>query len=354
MILTESACVILRRLLRSLSASILAIYRDFLAETANTESDNHDVRLISEKGALQLLFDVRFLRRVFEGAWKEPSKEIGVEERTRESKDVGGDLKKLADELIGVIKAKIDPIDLAVFEPHLEVNVERHYVRNSILLGLLLQLNPRPAETRRKALAIQEFFNTLPMAPQAPRFTLLPIGHKSGGRSCGRSAFAGCTRNKYLVRAWLTSQLRHRKTSYRKTSPQSWGTAPSFHTPPCYAASPRASTSAPRISPSSTVCVPSTSLACSRREDRAPEPPPEGPRGRRRRRRRRHRRRRRRRRCRRRATSRGSGRTSRRWRRGGTDAGRRGTGPRGRRPSNPICGGALACSRCLMAIGLRG
>ncbi|RUS21705.1 hypothetical protein BC937DRAFT_91791 [Endogone sp. FLAS-F59071] len=178
--------IILRRLLRSISARVLAIYQAFLNEVADndesTEDGVNDNRTISDKGALQLLFDVRFMRRVFEGAWKGRRAEAGIEETSKNGDDDDVELERKADEVIGLIKEKIDPINLAVFEPHLEANVERHYARNSILLGLLLQLNPRPAETRRKSLAIQEYYNTLPMAPQAPRFTLLPIGHKTGGR----------------------------------------------------------------------------------------------------------------------------------------------------------------------------
>ena len=41
---------------------------------------------------------------------------------------------------------QIDPIDLAVFEPLLNKNIDRHYSRSIILLGLILQLNPRVAD----------------------------------------------------------------------------------------------------------------------------------------------------------------------------------------------------------------
>ena len=41
---------------------------------------------------------------------------------------------------------QIDPIDLAVFEPPLNKNIDRHYSRSIILLGLILQLNPRVAD----------------------------------------------------------------------------------------------------------------------------------------------------------------------------------------------------------------
>ncbi|CAG8721459.1 9891_t:CDS:2, partial [Dentiscutata heterogama] len=72
----------------------------------------------------------------------------------------------------------IDPIDFEIFKPFLDKNVERHYTRSSIMLGLLIQLNPKITDIRRKGVALQDYHNILAVAPQAARFTLLPISHK--------------------------------------------------------------------------------------------------------------------------------------------------------------------------------
>lgn len=84
---------------------------------------------ISEKGALQLLFDFRYMIKLVEGGWPgNPGKEA------------------LAKEILLKIKSKIDPIDLAVADMAIVSNVERHYLRTMISLGSFLILNPKPIE----------------------------------------------------------------------------------------------------------------------------------------------------------------------------------------------------------------
>ncbi|KAF9582766.1 hypothetical protein BGW38_010791, partial [Lunasporangiospora selenospora] len=76
----------------------------------------------------------------------------------------------------------IDPIDLAAFDKPLEVNAERQYARVSVLLGLLVQLNPTESN-KRKANMVEKSPHVFAMAPLTARFTLLPIGQKMIGRT---------------------------------------------------------------------------------------------------------------------------------------------------------------------------
>ncbi|KAF9181860.1 Golgi transport complex subunit 1 [Haplosporangium sp. Z 767] len=102
----------------------LATFRvldQFLKDAQDADADV----TLSEKGAMQLLFDVKFLYWVFHS-----------------SMDNDSSLSQLAGSVLDQIKTYIDPINLAVFEKPLDINAERQYGRVAVLLGLLVQLNP--------------------------------------------------------------------------------------------------------------------------------------------------------------------------------------------------------------------
>lgn len=87
------------------------MYHAFLNEVADNDGSTEDVnnsRTISDKGALQLLFDVRFMRRVFEGAWRGRRAEAGTKETSKNGDDDDDvELERKADEVISLIKAKV-------------------------------------------------------------------------------------------------------------------------------------------------------------------------------------------------------------------------------------------------------
>ncbi|SAM07727.1 hypothetical protein [Absidia glauca] len=135
--------VVLHTLCHDLHETLVQTLDTFLAD---------DALVISEKGALQLMFDLYFLNRVVNQA-------------------------DAASSLTSSLKAKIDPINWAVFEPYYDDNVELFYLRQTLLLGVLVRPNSGTFERTRKAMAgNQQHYNVLPLAPQAQRFTLLPIG----------------------------------------------------------------------------------------------------------------------------------------------------------------------------------
>ncbi|KAJ3088095.1 Golgi transport complex subunit 1 [Quaeritorhiza haematococci] len=191
---------ILESLLASLASAALAVYTDFCNkflpnphEQERTHSTASSM-IVSEKGAMQLLFDVRFLAKVFDERWKHEDVD-GVD---------GKAAAVVVRDLLGKIRMKlqfffhchlttqqsvtsvyeignsqttckqIDPIDLAVIEGQLEVNVDRFYYRTSVLLGSALLLNPRPVETKKNP-SLHELHNVVAVATQTPRFTMLPI-----------------------------------------------------------------------------------------------------------------------------------------------------------------------------------
>ncbi|CAI2165489.1 7688_t:CDS:10 [Funneliformis geosporum] len=138
---------IIKELFTTLSLNIFEKYKAFTSDTENFVK-------VTEKGAIQILFDAKFLRK-----------------------------EEMFNQLLKAIKQKIDPIDLVVFEPYLNKNVERHYTRSSIMLGLLFQLNPKITDMRRKGVALQDYHNIMAIVPQAARFTLLPISHRSNKKT---------------------------------------------------------------------------------------------------------------------------------------------------------------------------
>ncbi|KAF9198755.1 Golgi transport complex subunit 1 [Haplosporangium sp. Z 27] len=137
-------------------------FLDDVAEQTPQNSENAPI-IITEKGALQLLFDVKFVNLVFQSSLEKDS-----------------DLSSLSRSVVNRIKGHIDPINLAVFDKPLDINAERQYGRVSVLLGLLVQLNP--VESKKKVNTSEKSPHVFAMAPSCPRFVLLPIGQKMPGR----------------------------------------------------------------------------------------------------------------------------------------------------------------------------
>ncbi|KAI8578447.1 hypothetical protein K450DRAFT_246858 [Umbelopsis ramanniana AG] len=117
-----------------------------------------DENKLTEKGALQLLFDLQFLSKLLQSS-------------------TGSDPLKT---VLNQVKSKIDPINMRVFQPFITTNIERNYSKCAVMLGLLFPSSRRPASiTRKHASSTSELPNILPAAEQVPRFALLPIGHQT-------------------------------------------------------------------------------------------------------------------------------------------------------------------------------
>ncbi|KAF9277130.1 Golgi transport complex subunit 1 [Mortierella alpina] len=146
---------------------VLEAVNQFLTEVvpaAGSSQEGEQAPIVmTEKGALQLLFDLKFLKWVFQS-----------------SLDQDATLTQFVRSVTDRIKNHIDPINLAVFEKPLDVNAERQYSRVAVLLGLLVQLNP--VESKRKVNVVEKSPHVFAMAPLTVRFTLLPIGQKMTGR----------------------------------------------------------------------------------------------------------------------------------------------------------------------------
>ncbi|KAJ3386695.1 Golgi transport complex subunit 1 [Lobulomyces angularis] len=154
--------------IKSFGAVIINVYKSYLEEAKEND-------LLSEKGALQLLFDYKYLMKVVEGGLKENAsldtefKEgLNTEEKT-------ANFEKEAQSLVSEIKEMIDPIDMAVVEMALVSHVERYYFRTSVVLGSFLILNPKLIELKRMATSLQDQQTVVALAATPPRFALLPV-----------------------------------------------------------------------------------------------------------------------------------------------------------------------------------
>ena len=122
---------------------------------------------ISEKGLLQLLFDLRFLTAVLEA--KPPSGMPPTTAAARQ-REIGG----IESELAG----HIDPIDWATYESHLYGKVGQFIQRSKTVLGLALRGAPppkTPSPQQQSAPAATVESNILRMAPAGTRFAYLPV-----------------------------------------------------------------------------------------------------------------------------------------------------------------------------------
>ncbi|KAI9359502.1 hypothetical protein BD770DRAFT_60394 [Pilaira anomala] len=125
------------------------VFRNFLLDTEATN--------ISENGALQLMFDYIFLITVFQD-----DKKSSIDQKILET-----------------LQDKIDPINWSSYEPYLKPSVHKFYIKQSLILGVITSASNETYERARKAMSNQRqgHHNVLPLAAQANRFTLLPIGH---------------------------------------------------------------------------------------------------------------------------------------------------------------------------------
>ncbi|KAF9281611.1 Golgi transport complex subunit 1 [Mortierella antarctica] len=153
---------LVRQLTAKLAVATFKAVDWFLNEMIVLDGEEEEAKenkvMLTEKGAMQLLFDLKFLNLVFQTHLED------------------AEFARLSKSVTDLARTHIDPINLAVFEKPLEANADRQYGRVGALLGLLVQLNP--VESKRKTNVVEKSPHVFAMAPLTARFTLLPIGQK--------------------------------------------------------------------------------------------------------------------------------------------------------------------------------
>ncbi|KAL3140348.1 hypothetical protein ABBQ38_004612 [Trebouxia sp. C0009 RCD-2024] len=140
---------------------------------------------VSEKGLLQLLFDVRFLSDALAGGRPlndtppppPPPSRLQRGQGKAQSPAVQG-RHRAFQSLEASLSSQLDPIDWATYEPYLWGNEATYYQRAATLFGALLQTQRLHAQIPPKPATALDA-NILSLAPTAPRFSYLPISTPS-------------------------------------------------------------------------------------------------------------------------------------------------------------------------------
>jgi hypothetical protein len=91
---------------------------------------------ISTQGYIQLLFDVLLAIKIIENVWNLDA--TLVPDKL--------ELKRASMNVLQLFRAKIDPIDLAVYDGFLSVNVDRFYHKHAVILCVLSAFYHKPSD----------------------------------------------------------------------------------------------------------------------------------------------------------------------------------------------------------------
>ncbi|XP_020608067.1 conserved oligomeric Golgi complex subunit 1-like isoform X2 [Orbicella faveolata] len=152
---------LLHELVTSLSHGVLLTHEKLVQEHKSNLTQNQ---------ALQILFDLKFIMSILMGR--------GENERS--------EFPDRLDQVTDTLESCVDPFDLDVFSPHISTNLNRQLQRCGVLFGVLSSLDKHSTHsfgvTQRPSQGSHDQHNVMPLAPNPPRFTLLPLSsHLSAG-----------------------------------------------------------------------------------------------------------------------------------------------------------------------------
>nr|GMC64902.1 conserved oligomeric Golgi complex subunit 1 [Ipomoea batatas] len=165
---------ILQNFASRLLDKVIDIYEDFLSTEEAHGSQ------VSEKGALQVLLDLRFVADILSGgdfiANKESSKVPKSKLSSRRRQDqvqTSSMTRERVNVLINRFSQILDPIDWLTYEPYLWENERQSYLRHAVLFGFFVQLNRLYTDTVQKLPTNSE--SNVMRCSIVPRFKYLPI-----------------------------------------------------------------------------------------------------------------------------------------------------------------------------------
>ncbi|XP_008796616.2 conserved oligomeric Golgi complex subunit 1-like [Phoenix dactylifera] len=176
--------IILQNFASRVMEKVVAIYENFLSSTKGGEAQ------VSEKGALQILLDLRFIADILSGGKdsayrntemnaKEKSSKIMTQRlpfrRKQPELQPGSANTELAMKMINKLSQRLDPIDWAIYEPYLWENEKQSYKRFAVLFGFLVQLNRMYTDTVQKLPTKSNTDSNIMRCSTVPRFKYLPI-----------------------------------------------------------------------------------------------------------------------------------------------------------------------------------
>ena len=150
----------------ALRSAALDVIARRVAGVLDTDKENTNANTLSEKGRVQLLFDIDLLVDVLAGASPFPSASSDADAGASVARDVRALQLSVSD--------AIDPIDWATYEPHLKKLEEKYYHRTSVLLGEFVHLN-RLHRGMSAHSSVGTSSSDAGIHASAPRFAYLPV-----------------------------------------------------------------------------------------------------------------------------------------------------------------------------------
>ncbi|XP_071095427.1 conserved oligomeric Golgi complex subunit 1-like isoform X2 [Haliotis cracherodii] len=151
---------VVQDLLHKMTDGIVNVYQDFV------KGGKRRVRKsglpLTQQQALQSLFDIRYLLQI-----------IPRKDDTKTSKTY----QKKAHSICESLEEVVDPFDLDVFSPYMQVNLHRQSQRTAVIFGSLAALDKQSVVSTGRAPAAgqHEQHNVLPLSSCNSRFPLLPL-----------------------------------------------------------------------------------------------------------------------------------------------------------------------------------
>ncbi|GER41873.1 Vps51/Vps67 family (components of vesiculartransport) protein, partial [Striga asiatica] len=192
---------ILQNFATKLFDKVHGIYDDFLsAEVLRSQ--------VSDKGVLQVLFDLKFASDILSGgdfhANKEASEITSVKSpyrRKQKTESQNSLIGQRTKELVNRLSQRLDPIDCLTYEPYLWKNERQAYLRHGVLFGFFVQLNRIHTDSVQKLPTNSE--SNIMRCSIVPRFKYLPISAPAlSMRNAARTSMSTSADDAYLRNSW--------------------------------------------------------------------------------------------------------------------------------------------------------
>ncbi|KAL7137316.1 hypothetical protein ABFS83_10G083300 [Erythranthe nasuta] len=193
---------ILQNFATRLFDKVVAIYEALLSTEEVRGSQ------MSEKGVLQVLFDLKFAADVLSGGSYNANEDLSEilslrsplrrKQKTQQSNTVIGERTK---PLVNQLSQRLDPIDWLTYEPYLWENERQAYLRHAVLFGFFVQLNRMHMDAVQKLPTNSE--SNIMRCSVVPRFKYLPISAPAlSVRNSARTSVSASTDDVYSRNSW--------------------------------------------------------------------------------------------------------------------------------------------------------
>ncbi|CAL1527327.1 unnamed protein product [Lymnaea stagnalis] len=157
---------VVRDLLVMVTDGLVQAYEKLISQRGIKKSSNP----FSQHEVLQELFNFKFIQLVIP---------------RREDEEIHKKYQHRCTAVINSLEELVDPFDLDVFSPYIQVNLNKQAQRCSVIFGALycMDKHGQPSLGSRPVLSGQEQHNVLPLSTCPHRFPLLPLSSQQSSRS---------------------------------------------------------------------------------------------------------------------------------------------------------------------------